>query len=125
MISLCAALLLFGEVVAEGRIPVGTVIEAGHLSGSEQDISRLVGRQTTRTIFPGRTISYGDTREADLVSRNGIVRLIARKGPMVIETKGRALDSGTRGDEILVMNLDSRRTLSGVITAPGVVEVML
>ena len=125
MIALLAALLLTGSVTAETRIPVGTVIEPSHVSGPSAEVQPLIGRQTTKTIFPGRTLSMADTKEADLVDRNGIVRMIARKGPMVIETKGRALGAGARGDEILVMNLDSRRTTTGIITGPGTVEVSL
>ncbi|MEM9234496.1 MAG: flagellar basal body P-ring formation chaperone FlgA, partial [Pseudomonadota bacterium] len=85
----------------------------------------FVGRQTTKTIFPGRVISLADTREADLVIRNGIVRVQARKGPLTIETKGRALGAGAAGDEILVMNIESRRTVTATITGPGIVEVAL
>lgn len=125
MISLLAALLFAGEVTAQARLPVGTVIEPIHLAGSATDTQMLIGRQTTKTIFPGRTISLADTREADLVIRNGIVRVQARKGPLTIETKGRALGAGAAGDEILVMNIESRRTVTAIITGPGIVEVAL
>lgn len=125
MISLLAAIFLFGDVTAQSRIPAGTVIEPVHLSGAEADVAPLLGRQAARTIFPGRAVTYADTREADLVERNGIVRVIARKGPLKVETKGRALGAGAAGQEILVMNLDSRRTITAVIVGPGLVEVAL
>lgn len=125
MITLAAAFLLLGEVTAEIRIPAGTVIEPAHISGQTEDTAPLIGRQATRTIFPGRTIKLADTQRADLVSRNDMIRIIARKGPLTVETKGRALGAGAEGDGILIMNLDSRRTLSGVIIGPGVVEVSI
>lgn len=125
MIGLLAALLLTGEVTAQARLPVGTVIEPVHLAGAPAETAPLIGRQVTKTIFPGRAVALADTKEADLVTRNGIVRVIAKKGPLTIETKGRALGTGSAGDEILIMNIDSRRTITAVITGPGTVEVAL
>ncbi|WP_370335911.1 flagellar basal body P-ring formation chaperone FlgA [Parvularcula marina] len=125
MISLLAALFLTGDVTAQTRLPAGTVIEPIHVSGAASDTDPFIGRQMTRTVFEGRVLSYTDTKEADLVDRNGIVRIIAKKGPLTIETKGRALGTGAAGDEILVMNLESRRTVTAIITGPGTVQVTL
>ncbi|ADM09635.1 hypothetical protein PB2503_07899 [Parvularcula bermudensis HTCC2503] len=125
MILTALLFLMMGEVHANARLPAGTVIDGSGLAGNENDVDRLVGRQLTRTIFPGRTISFSDTKEADLVDRNSTVRIVAVKGPMRIETKGRALGAGAEGEEILVMNLESRRTITAVISGPGEVRVEL
>lgn len=125
MIEIILTFLFVGDATANTRLPVGTVIEAVHVSGADEEVDPLLGRQTTKTIFPGRIVTLADTREADLVSRNGIVRILARKGVLTVETKGRALGAGAAGDEILVINLESRRTLTATIVGPGIVEVSI
>ncbi|MEM6649925.1 MAG: flagellar basal body P-ring formation chaperone FlgA [Pseudomonadota bacterium] len=117
------ALLMAGEVIAQGRLPAGTIIEARHLDGASADVSQLVGRQVTRSIYEGKPVLLTNTKEADLVERNSIVRIIGRKGPLKIETKGRALGAGAAGTEIMVMNMESRRTVAARVVGPNTVEV--
>lgn len=125
MIFSILMVLIGGEVIAEGRVASGTVLTEDHLSGDQQTIERLVGRELKRTAFPGRPVTYADTKEPDLVDRNSIVRVLARKGQMTVETKARALGAGGAGEEILILNLESRRTVAATITGPGRVEVQL
>ena len=119
-----ALALLTGAAVAEARLPAGTVIEPAHLSGCAAPCE-LVGRQVTRTIFEGRAVGLADTKAPDLVQRNARVTLIAAKGAMRLEAEGRALGAGAEGEEITVMNTTTRRVISGVVVAPGTVEVRL
>lgn len=125
MIGLFASALLLGEVIAETRLRAGMIIEPVHVAGEASDTERFLGRQVTRTIFPGRAVTLADTKEPDLVERNAIVRIVARKGPLKIETMGRSLGAGATGDEIMVMNMESRRTISATIIGPSTVEVRL
>lgn len=126
MINILAlSFLIIGDVTAPSRIGAGTVLEESQLRGAPADVQALVGRQLTRTIFPGRTVTLADTKPADLVHRNDIVRIVGVKGPLRVETKGRALGEGAEGKEILVMNLESRRTVTGIIVGPNLVEVPL
>ncbi|WP_036767166.1 flagellar basal body P-ring formation chaperone FlgA [Parvularcula oceani] len=123
MIGLAAALILTGAI-AEARLPAGTVIEPVHVSGCAEPCA-LVGRQLRRTVFAGRELSLADTKPRDLVGRNARVTLIAIKGAMRLEAEGRALGAGAQGDEVTVMNTESRRVVTGIVVAPGVVEVSL
>lgn len=117
--------LLLGPVFAEARLPAGTVLEPSILVGEEADIEAMVGREVKRTIYPGKIVSLADTKEADLVERNAFVRMIATKGQLRIETRGRALGEGAAGAQIRVMNLESKRTVIGTIVGENLVEVGL
>lgn len=117
--------LLAGPVFAGERLPAGTVLEPVHMSGDPGDVSYFVGREVKRTIYPGKQIAFTDTKEADLVQRNSLVRIIARKGPLRLETQGRALGAGTEGMVIRVMNLESKRTIMATIVGENTVEVEL
>ncbi|MGV6819229.1 MAG: flagellar basal body P-ring formation chaperone FlgA [Parvularcula sp.] len=117
--------LFAGPVYADERLPAGTVLEEAYLSGEPQDVQALVGRETIRTIYPGKPILRTQTKEADLIERNDLVRIIAKRGALRIETQGRALGAGTIGTEIRVMNLESKRTIVATIAGDGIVEVSL
>ncbi len=43
---------------------------------------------------------------------------------IVLSMRGKALDSGAEGDSVSVLNIQSKRTIQGVVTAPGHVTVM-
>jgi len=68
-------------------------------------------------------VHVADIGPAALVDRNEIVTLSFRKGPLVIETEGRALDRASAGAKVRVMNMTSRATVIGRVVAPGRVEV--
>lgn len=110
--------------VAQVRLPAGTVIEAVHVAGCDAPCA-LVGRQLSRTVFAGRAFSVADTQEPDVVERNERVALILHRGSMRLEAKGRSLGAGPIGGQVDVMNDESRRVVTGIVVATGVVEVAL
>ena len=57
----------------------------------------------------------GDERDR----RNQIVRIAYDTGALRIEAEGRALSEGAAGDLVRVMNLSSRKTISAVVAADG------
>lgn len=123
MLGLMAGLVA-NAAVAEVRLPAGSVIEPGDVSGCEAPCM-LIGRQVSRTVFAGRALRYADTQAPDAVGRNARVVLILRSGAMRLEAKGRSLGSGPVGAEIDVMNDESRRVVTGTILSVGIVEVSL
>ena len=58
-----------------------------------------------------------------LVERNQTVSLVFRSAGLSILTEGRALTRGGVGDQIKVMNLASRMTVTGIIGTDGTVLV--
>jgi flagella basal body P-ring formation protein FlgA len=58
-----------------------------------------------------------------LVDRNQIVTLVYNLGGLEITTEGRALDRGGLGDVVGVMNLSSRKTVTGQLAEDGFVYV--
>lgn len=118
-------------VVAARTIRAGTVLAADDLAFSPRDdfgpgatfesMSGVVGREARVSIYAGRPIRPGEIGAPTIIDRNAIVKLSFKLGALVIETEGRALDAGGLGDRIRVMNLDSRRTVSGTVAGPQLV----
>ena len=90
------------------------VIEAG------EDI---IGLETKSTLYPGRPIRRQDVGPVALVKRNQMVKLIFRHGGLTISTDARALQRGAEGDQVRVMNMSSRTTVSGQVAQDGSIIV--
>lgn len=103
-----------GDVVLALR-PAST----GALSSAEA----AVGLETRGAIPAGRALRPEDLAEAAVIERNERVTLIFRSGALSISTEGMALDRAGTGRRVRVMNLSSRRTVVGVASGPGAVEV--
>jgi len=91
--------------------------------GAFNDMKQVVGMETRTVLYPGRPIRLSDIGRPAVIERNQISTLIYAKGAIFITAEGRALDRGGIGDRIRAMNLSSRKTIIGVVTAPGIIEV--
>lgn len=111
-------------------IRAGERIDAGDLArrtgpaaGGIADAARIAGLEARVTLFPGRPIAEGDLAPPAMVERNQIVTIRFRKGALLIEAEGRALDRGAEGARVRVMNLLSRASVIGRVRGPELVEV--
>lgn len=135
---LCLVLsLLPGLAAAEIIVPVRTIraqqiiapedvmVLDKTVPGAVSDPADAIGQEARRALYANRPIAPADLGPPALVDRNQAVALAYREGPVQIVTEGRALSRGGLGDVIRVMNLSSRTTVAGEITAQGMVIVGL
>jgi flagella basal body P-ring formation protein FlgA len=59
----------------------------------------------------------------ELVHRNDTVTLIFEVPGILLTIRGQAAESGAEGDLISVLNLQSKRTVQGIVTGIGQVRV--
>jgi len=74
-------------------------------------------------LYAGRPIRPGDVGPPALIERNQIVTLHYRSGPLTIAAEARALGRAAAGEEVRVMNLASRSTVTGTVTETGGVVI--
>ncbi|MEH2614891.1 flagellar basal body P-ring formation chaperone FlgA [Bradyrhizobium sp. AZCC 1693] len=84
---------------------------------------RAVGMQARRQLRAGQAIRTADLVKPDLVQRDQNVTLIYDAPGIYLTMRGKALDNGTEGDVVNVMNLQSKRTLSGTVVGRGQVSI--
>ena len=84
---------------------------------------RAVGMQARRQLRAGQALRIADLAKPDLVQRDQSVTLIYETAGLYLTIRGKAQDSGTEGDVVNVLNLQSKRTVSGVVTGRGQVSV--
>jgi flagellar basal body P-ring formation protein FlgA len=85
--------------------------------------SAAVGMQMRRQIRAGQTLRTADLAKPDLVQRDDNVTLIFESAGLYLTIRGKALDNGTEGDVVSVLNLQSKRTISGVVVGRGQVAI--
>jgi flagella basal body P-ring formation protein FlgA len=84
---------------------------------------RAVGMQARGQLRAGQALRTADLAKPDLVQRDQSVTLIYETAGLYLTMRGKALDGGTEGDVVNVLNLQSKRTVSGIVTGRGQVSV--
>jgi flagella basal body P-ring formation protein FlgA len=88
----------------------------------------LAGRRAKRALAAGQLLTGQDLEGAGednpvLIKPQGLVKLVARLGPLQITAMGEALQEGRTGQLIRVRNLDSKSTVVGRVVDRSLVEV--
>ena len=88
-------------------------------------VEDLVGKALTRQSREGIMLKASDVAQPKLVTRNAEVIIYLRQGPMTLTVKGQALNDAAMGEAVSVLNLGSKRIISGKASGPGAVEIDL
>ena len=84
---------------------------------------RAVGMQARKQLRAGQALRIAELAKPDLVQRDQSITLIYDAVGLYLTVRGKALESGTEGDVVNVLNLQSKRTVSGVVVGRGQVAV--
>lgn len=88
-----------------------------------RDPSELVGLRAKQSLRKDRPVRSNQLEGVPVVERGDRVQLILRAGALQINATGRAQEKGAVGDWIRVVNVDSKRELSGRVDREGRVHV--
>ena len=86
-------------------------------------VEDVVGFAAKRALKPGQVIRAGDVMKQELVVRNDTVTIFYEAPGIVLTIQGKALDSGSMGDVVNVLNIQSKRTIQATVSGPGRVNV--
>src|SRR5690606_27520551 len=99
-------------------------VPAGRYGGGYVDqISDLVGQSPRRALNAGTPVRAGDVGRPEAVAKNVLVTMVAQNPGITITTTGRALESGSIGDVVQVMNLQSKKIVQATIIGSNQVQV--
>ena len=85
--------------------------------------TQVVGMQARRQLRVGQALRQSDLAKPDLVQRDQAVTIVYQAAGITLTIRGKALESGTEGDVVTVMNLQSKRTFSGTVSGRNQVLV--
>jgi flagella basal body P-ring formation protein FlgA len=121
-----AAVLMRGiernEVIKSSDVVVERRPKA-EVGGDVASRDRAVGMQSRKSMRAGQALHNADLARPDLVQRDQSVTLIYESAGLYLTIRGKAIEGGTEGDVVSVMNLQSKRTVSGVVVGRGQVAV--
>ncbi len=86
---------------------------------------QVMGMQMRHSMRAGQPLHVADLTKPDLVTRDQAVTVIYQTAGIYLTTRGKALDSGTAGDVVSVLNPESKRTVTGVVTGRGQVTIQV
>ncbi|APO51875.1 flagella basal body P-ring formation protein FlgA [Bradyrhizobium diazoefficiens] len=93
------------------------------VTGEAASRDRTIGMQLRRPMRAGTPIRVADIVKPDFVQRDQNVTIIYQVPGLYLTTRGKAIESGAEGDTVSVLNLQSKRTLTGVVTGRGQITV--
>jgi flagella basal body P-ring formation protein FlgA len=93
------------------------------VTGEPASRERSVGMQLRRAMRAGTPLRAADIVKPDFVVRDQAVTVIFQAPGLYLTTRGKAVESGAEGDTVSVLNLQSKRTLTGVVTGRGQVTI--
>jgi flagella basal body P-ring formation protein FlgA len=93
------------------------------VGGDAATRTRALGMQMRKQLRAGQAIKVADLGKPDLVQRDDNVTLIYESTGLYLTVRGKAVESGTEGDVVNVLNLQSKRTVSGVVIGRGQVAI--
>lgn len=128
--GLAAAVAGADTLAAAHNLPAQSVLTANDLvradtavPGALRDPAAAIGLETRVAIYVGRPVFGADLKPPAVVDRNQIVPLTYFHAGLAITTEGRAMDRGSVGDRVRVMNLSSRSTVIGRVGTDGSISV--
>jgi flagellar basal body P-ring formation protein FlgA len=111
-------ILKSGDVVVQRR-------PKADVGGDAVGRNHAVGMQMRHPMRSGQPLRTADLVKPDLVQRDQEVTVIYQSAGLYLTTRGKALDSGAEGDLVNVLNPQTKRTLSGVVSARAQVTIQV
>ena len=115
-------------------IPHGDIISAHDLTWSKvredvvrrdaiTDADQIIGLTPRQALRPGQMISAADLERPQAVGKGAMVTMTLKVGGMTLTSQGRAIEPGSLGDTIRVVNTRSNITVEAKVDGPNMVSV--
>lgn len=111
-----------GETIKASDIAIERRPRA-EVGGDAAARDRTIGMQARRQLRAGAPLRTADLAKPDLVQRDQSITLIYETAGIYLTGRGKALESGTEGDVVSVINLLSKRTVTGTVSGRGQVTI--
>lgn len=129
--------LLRGRVDFVARVPVpahsirkGQTITSADIKWTEislhklgakaiEHLDQVVGLAANRNLRQNQAIKPSDLRTPIMIAKGAMVTVALSINGLSLSSTGRALEDGSHGEIIQIMNLQSKRTLEATVLAPN------
>jgi flagellar basal body P-ring formation protein FlgA len=80
------------------------------------DMAKIAGTAARRGLGKGSLIREADVQRPELIEKNAGIMMTFEQPGLQLSMRGKALQAGSMGDTIQVMNVNSKRTVEAVVT---------
>lgn len=111
------------DIIMESDIEWISVERRRLQDGTATSLSDLIGMSPTRTIRPGKPIRLRDIGYPVMIPKGEVVTIALDTPGLSLKALGRALDDGSKGEIIRVLNLQSDQTIMARVISPDYVRI--
>jgi flagella basal body P-ring formation protein FlgA len=112
-----------GEALKHADLAIERRPRAQIGTGFVTNIEQAAGLAARNALQTGAALRAADLMKPEMVQRNELVTLIYEVPGITLTVRGKALEGGTEGDTIAVLNEQSKRMVQGAVIGPGRVFV--
>jgi len=112
-----------GEIVKAGDVMIERRPKAEVGADVLAADTGAIGLAARQILRPGQPLRASDLMRPEIVQRNEAVTLLYEAPGITLTMRGKAIDSGSEGDLVNVVNIQSKRTVQGIVSGPGRVTV--
>ena len=106
-----------GDVIGENDIEMIEISQNQLQNNMISNKEHMIGLTPRRIAYAGKFLQEGSLIKPQLVKRGSSVSITYTEGPLTLTAKGKALQSGAKGDIIRITNTNSSRTVDAIVTA--------
>ena len=88
-----------------------------------QSVDDVIGLEAKVVLYQGRAIRAQDVGPAAIIERNQLTNIVFSSGALTIMAEGRSMGRAGPGEFVRVMNIASRKILSGQVGRDGNIYV--
>ncbi len=105
-----------GDVIGANDIKMIEVPQKSIQHNIVMNAEDMIGLTPRRMAYAGKYVLDGSLHHPILVKRGDKVSITYKQGPLVLTAKGKALQSGSKGDLVRVTNVNSSRSVDAFVT---------
>jgi flagellar basal body P-ring formation protein FlgA len=115
--------LAAGEIVRAADVTIARRPKAEFQTNVITAAEHAIGLAPRRAMRPGEVLRQTDLAKAEVVARNDNVTITYQVPGITLTMRGKALEGGSQGDTINVLNVQSKRSIQATVAGPGHVVV--
>ena len=111
-----------GEVIKVNDVTVERR-PSGEIAEPITSVGEAIGLTLRQPLRGGQALRRADLMKPELVHRDDNVTLVYEVPGLLLTTRGKALEGGAEGDIVNVANLQTKRTIQGIVSGPNRVTI--
>ena len=113
-----------GETVKASDVSVEKRPKSEISGDTVLDPYEVIGFTARQSLRAGQPLRRNDLAKPEVVKRDEFVTLVYEMPGLLLSVRGKAAESGAEGDLISVLNVQSKRTVQGIVSGPGRVTMV-